>query len=63
MWTLWTEHNSRTFEDEAHSMDQLKGVFVSSLFDWAGVWGLTNTTRVTDFVTFLCHHSFSSSLM
>ena len=41
MWTLWTERNRRTFEDKTSSMDQLKGAFVNSLFDWARVWGLT----------------------
>jgi hypothetical protein len=44
-------------------MDQLKGVFVNSLFDWARVWGLTNTTLVTDFVHSLRSHSFSSSML
>jgi hypothetical protein len=63
MWMLWTERNSRTFEDKAHSMDHLKGAFVSSLFDWARVWGLTNTTLVTDFVISLRHYSFPSSLL
>ena len=63
MWTLWTERNSHTFEDKASSLDQLKGAFVPSLFDWARVWGLTNTTLVTDFVDSLRHHSFPSSIL
>jgi hypothetical protein len=53
MWTLWTECNSLIFEDKASSMDQLKGAFVTSLFDWATVQGLTQTTLVTDFVLFM----------
>ena len=44
IWTLWTELNSRTFEDKAVTLDQLKVFFVTSLFDWARVWGLTSTT-------------------
>ncbi len=54
MWTLWAECNRRIFEDKNSSMDQLKGALVNSLFDWARVWGLTQTTLVTDFVDSLC---------
>jgi hypothetical protein len=43
--------------DKAHSMDQLKGAFISSLFDWARVWGLTNTTLVTLLLS-CCNYSF-----
>ena len=39
-------------------MDQLKGALVNSLFDWARVWGLTQTTLDTDFVDSLCSPSF-----
>ena len=63
MWTLWTERNSHTFEDKEHSMGLLKGVFVSSLFDWVRVWELTITPLVTDFVLSLRYHSFSSYLL
>ena len=59
MWTLWTERNRRMFEDKTSSMDQIKGALVNSLFDWARVWGLTQTILVTDFVDSLC---FPSSL-
>lgn len=58
---LWTEQNSRTFEDKVHSMDVIKGAFVSSLFNWARVWGFTTTTLVTDFVlslSYLCSSSY-----
>jgi hypothetical protein len=27
IWTLWTERNSRTFEDKAVTLDQLKVFF------------------------------------
>uniref|UniRef100_A0A2N9ID29 Reverse transcriptase zinc-binding domain-containing protein n=1 Tax=Fagus sylvatica TaxID=28930 RepID=A0A2N9ID29_FAGSY len=30
MWTLWTEHNCRIFEDKTSSLDQLKGALVTS---------------------------------
>ena len=63
MWTLWTERNSRTFEDTAITMDHLKGALVNSLFDWARVWGLMSTTLVTVFVVSLCSHYVSPSLM
>jgi hypothetical protein len=59
MWTLWTEHNCRIFEDKTSSLDQLKGALVNSLFDWARVWGLTLRTLVIDFVVSLY---FPSSL-
>ena len=44
------ERNSRIFKDKASSMNQLKGAFVTSLFDWARVRGFTQTTLVIDFV-------------
>jgi hypothetical protein len=63
MWTLWTERNRRIFEDKSSSMDQLKGTFVNSLFDWARVWGLTQSSLVTDFADNLRSSSSISALM
>jgi hypothetical protein len=58
MWTVWRERNSRTFEDEKKSADQLLGSFVESLFDWSRAGGFTTAKTVHDFVDVL-HSEFS----
>jgi hypothetical protein len=63
MWMVWQERNSRPFEDELSSEDQLLGNFVSSLFDWPRVWGFTIAATVSEFVVSLHSVSFSPSLM
>ena len=50
MWTIWTKRNHCIFEDKLSSIDQIKGAFANSLFDWARVWGLTQKTLVAEFV-------------
>jgi hypothetical protein len=57
MWTVWLEHNSRTFEDVLCSTDQLLEKFANSLFDWSRVWGFSTADSVTDFIASL---SFAS---
>ena len=38
MWCIWKERNSRCFEDNEHSMPNLKLLFFRTLLDWFSVW-------------------------
>ena len=51
---VWRESNSRTFENEQSSVDQLLENVASSLFEWSMVWGFTTAVTVSDFVASLC---------
>jgi hypothetical protein len=53
MWMIWRERNARVFDDQIRSPDLVLGTFVSSLFDWARIWGFTATATVTEFVASL----------
>ena len=37
MWCIWKERNSRCFEDNEHSMPNLKLLFFRTLLDWFSV--------------------------
>ena len=60
MWSVWRERNARTFENTCHFADQLKEIFVNSLYDWSRIWGLTTTNTVAEFVVSLVSVSISS---
>jgi len=47
MWLVWKD--SHTFEDMESSLDQLKALFVRTLFDWSWVWGFTQCSSVLEF--------------
>jgi hypothetical protein len=49
-WTLWRERNRRAFEDEECTVSQLLDFFSNSLFDWATVWGYTDSTTIISFL-------------
>ena len=49
IWTLWRERNRHVFEDEEHLDSQLLEFFSNLLFDWATVWGYTQSTTVISF--------------
>ncbi|KAG2674363.1 hypothetical protein I3760_13G130500 [Carya illinoinensis] len=34
-WCIWKEQNDRTFEDKEHSMEEIRLLFVRTLFLWA----------------------------
>jgi hypothetical protein len=53
MWSIWRERNARTFEDMSRSADQLLELFVTSLYDWSRIGGLTTTNSVSEFVVSL----------
>ena len=36
-WCIWKERNSRCFEDNEHSMSNLKLLFFKTLLDWFSV--------------------------
>ena len=38
MWTIWTEWNRRSFEDEGKTMVQLLEFCQRTLFDWSRCW-------------------------
>ena len=33
MWTIWSERNCRTFEDEEKSVQDIKNLFLRTLFE------------------------------
>ena len=42
MWTIWTEHNRRSFEDIEKSLVQLLDLCQRTLLDWSRCWGLSD---------------------
>ena len=61
LWTVWREHNRRTFDDMEHSPSKLVELFFGLLFDWARVGGLTPMNSLADFVASLCFTCIPSS--
>ena len=57
LWSIWREHNRRTFEDMDSLEDQLLASFSGSLFDWFRAWGLTSSDSLPLFLDslFLCN--------
>jgi hypothetical protein len=53
MWSVWREHNSRTFEDGSSTDIQLRDCFASNLFEWAKVAGYSTSSIVTTFISAL----------
>ena len=58
MWTIWKERNQRTFEDVSILDRQILEGFILNLFDWSRVWGFSNSTSISDFISslFLISH-------
>ena len=50
MWQVWTEHNTRIFEDNERTLDLLKALLFGTLFMWVHVWGFTNCISIFDFL-------------
>ena len=38
MWTIWREQNARCFEDQERLMEELKKLFIQTLFHWANTF-------------------------
>jgi hypothetical protein len=58
MWTIWKERNQRTFEDVSILDRQILEGFILTLFDWSRVWGFSNSTSISNFISslFLISH-------
>ena len=50
MWLVWTERNTRIFEDKERTLYLLKALLFGTLFQWACVWGFTNCISISDFL-------------
>ena len=50
MWTIWTERNRRTFEDEEKTVVQLLEYCQRTLFDWSRCWGYSDCSTIMDFL-------------
>ena len=51
MWTIWTEWNRRSFEDEGKTMVQLLEFCQRTLFDWSRCWGYSDSSTLLDFLS------------
>ena len=52
MWTIWRERNHRTFEDVERTSTQIQSSYISSLYEWSIVSGLTNSNSIHSFIVF-----------
>ena len=50
MWTIWTKHSWRSFEDIEKSLVQLLDLCQRTLFDWSWCWGLSDCSTIIDFL-------------
>ena len=51
MWTIWSERNRRSFEDEEKTVVQLLEFCQRTLFDWSRCWGFTDCSTLLDFLS------------
>ena len=51
MWTIWTEQNRRSFEDEGKIVVQLLEFCQRTLFDWSRCWGYSDSSTLWDFLS------------
>ena len=51
MWTIWTEWNRRSFEDEGKTVVQLLEFCQRTLFDWSRCWGYSDSSTLLDFLS------------
>jgi hypothetical protein len=57
MWTIWKEHNQRTFQNVSQSDNKILEGFTLTLFDWSRAWGLTTSTSISVFLSSLSLNS------
>ena len=51
LWTIWTERNRRSFEDEEKTVVQLLEHCQRTLFDWSRCWGYSDCSTLLDFLS------------
>ena len=51
MWTIWTERNTQSFEDERKTVVQLLEYCQRTLFDWSRCWGYLDSSTLLDFLS------------
>ena len=51
LWTIWTEQNWRSFEDEGKVVVQLLELCQRTLFDWSRCWGFSDSSTLMDFLS------------
>ena len=51
LWTIWTEQNRRSFEDEGNTVVQLLELSQRTLFDWSHCWGFSDCSTLMDFLS------------
>ena len=51
MWTIWTEWNRQSFEDEGKSVVQLLEFCQRTLCDWSRCWGISDCFTLMDFLS------------
>ena len=51
MWTIWTEWNRQSFEDEGKTVVQLLEFCQRTLFDWSRCWDISDCFTLMDFLS------------
>jgi hypothetical protein len=51
-WTIWRERNARCFEDQEKTLDELKKLFIKTLFHWVGAFNVSQFSTMPQFVAF-----------
>ena len=54
IWCLWREHNMRIFEDCEQHVDELKLLFLRTLFEWMASTRLFCFSNVLEFTDYCC---------
>ena len=57
VWSMWREHNLRTFEGRGMSSPDLQSLFFRMLFDWIQVTSLFSFSSFQDFIDSCSSHS------
>jgi hypothetical protein len=52
MWTIWREWNERCFENQKKKLDELKKLFIMTLFHWAAAFNVPQFSTMPQFVAF-----------
>jgi hypothetical protein len=50
MWIIWRERNARCFEDQQRSLEELKKLFIQTLFHWADAFQVSQFSTMPQFV-------------
>ena len=51
LWTIWTEQNRRSFNDEGKTIVQLLELCQRTLFDWSCCWDFSDCPTLMDFLS------------